>query len=435
MSLVISTAFHSSYIQSRAFVVMGVLGTSDVDDDLLYQILVAFKNALASLADTEPNTVIGILRCITRVVPGTPRNGRYLAQIAWLAIALMEYGDVALFAEAAALLQASLETLEKQEIFSEQQLIPFLFEARVPLEEVMLQIDDYIGLSFEKNFSFTLAAIIFRGMRASQTSTNNASASLLKTLLRLSAQSAYTERGTPQQDRAIHSESLGYFLALLPTAPTVSNMHTLLKEAGVGPFWFEAVKSLDVEDVEDGVPRVSSQLLGLNDTSVALLVATFLGAMLNSATAVSEREILFTLLADMSSQYPETITQMYVYQCSMTSDNAYLSLYYRYESIQERVIDAFSNVTNPAILSAVGIIFRASIMEIPWQNISKSRLNGSASTIGTIDPTVQGAGRIQLALLEEMQMRGMLSPHQFLPRTAGMRLLHCMVDLVGRIIE
>jgi hypothetical protein len=68
---------------------MGVLASSDVDDDLLYQILVAFKNALSGSADTDCSTAVEILRCITKVVPATPRNGRYLSQIVWLAIALM----------------------------------------------------------------------------------------------------------------------------------------------------------------------------------------------------------------------------------------------------------------------------------------------------------------------------------------------------------
>lgn len=100
------------------------------------------------------------------------------------------------------------------------------------------------------------------------------------------------------------------------------------------------------------------------------------------------------------------------------------------------MIDAFSNVTNPTILSAVGEIFRASMLDFVYQHNPTSRtLNGSASTVGTFDPAHPGAGRMQIQMLEEMGMRGVLAPHLFLSNAGGNRLLGCIVELVGRIIE
>jgi hypothetical protein len=107
-----------------------------------------------------------------------------------------------------------------------------------------------------------------------------------------------------------------------------------------------------------------------------------------------------------------------------------------YESIQERVIDAFSNVANPAILGAVGVIFRASMLDAVNQQISSIRPNASASTLGTLDTIgQQHAGRVQLAQLDEMQMRGMLTLHHFPNKPGTNTLLHCMVEIVSRIIE
>jgi len=309
MSLIISTAFHVSYIQPRAFVVMGVLATSDVDDDLLYQILVAFKNALAASADMDTSTAVGILRCITKVAPATPRNGRYLCHVVWLAIALMEYGHVTFFAEAAALLQASLETLDKQDAFGDQTLSSFLMETRGPLEDTAIQIDEFVGLSFESNFSFTLASIIFRGLRHSQSQVQQTTTDLLRTLLRLSARTAPPQYGVPRAELTISLESLGYFLALISTTPTISMFQTILQEAGAGTAWLDnSSRSTDSEDT--GAARIPLQALGIQDAKSALLVATFLGTMLNSATANAEREMLFSLLADMATVYPETISQV-----------------------------------------------------------------------------------------------------------------------------
>jgi len=91
---------------------------------------------------------------------------------------------------------------------------------------------------------------------------------------------------------------------------------------------------------------------------------------------------------------------------------------------------------NPTILSAVGEIFRASMLDFVYQHNPTSRtLNGSVSTVGTFDPSVVGASRIQLQLLEEMGMRGVLAPHMFPSGVGGNRLLGCIVELLGRIIE
>ncbi|KAG8833280.1 Ras GTPase activating protein ira2 [Serendipita sp. 399] len=414
MSLVVSTAFHCSYIQSRAFVVMGILATSDVDDDLVYQILVAFKNSLEPTPEMDPATPVGILRCLAKIIPGTPRNGRYLTQIVWLAIALMEYGDVMMFAEAAQVLQKSLETLERQGTLDDLPLTASFLEFRLPLEDVSLQIDDYIGLSFDNNFSFSLAAIIIRGLRHPQTHVQDASAALLRTLLRLSVRNAGGSGTTSNVDGTVPLDALGYFLALIPTVPTPSAVHTLMRDAGVGSNY--SGPSDRYLDDESGPARIPLDALGIKDNGTALLVATVLGTMLNSATANPERETLFALLAEMSVAHPMVVAQIY-------------------ESIQDRVLGAFNNSTNSTILSSVGAIFRASMLDSASQHIQGSRLNGSASTLGTMDHPNQIASRAQLVLLEEMQMRGILSPHSFLPRSAGARLLHCIRELTMRIIE
>jgi hypothetical protein len=429
MSLVISTAFQSSYIQSRAFVVIGVLGTSDVDDDLLYQILVAFRTALANSLDTDGSSLVSMLRCITKVVPGAPRHGRYLPQVVWLAIALLQFGEVTHFAEAAKLLQASLETLDHQGVFDDQPIINTLFNARSPMEDVTQQIDQLLNLSFETNFSFALASIIFRGMR--HPPTIGESSSLLYTLLRLtthSRQSQGTDSGPAL--RPVPPDALGYFLSLLATTPTRTAYWKLLRESGAGPGWLPESVAQEDERVP-GVPRVALGLLGIQDHHTAVLITSFLGSMLNSAGAEPEREIVFSLIADISAVYPDVVAMVYGYPLFI---ERLLIIICRYESIQDRVVEAFANVSNPAILHAVGIIFRTSMLDPVWS--SHVAMNGSASTLGGYGDGVEhGPGRVQVLALEEMQMRGILMPHLLVPRSVGTKMLQWMVDLVSRIIE
>lgn len=429
MSLVISTAFQSSYIQSRAFVVIGVLGTSDVDDDLLYQILVAFRTALTSSLDTDGSSLVSMLRCITKVVPGAPRHGRYLPQVVWLAIALLQCGEVTLFAEAAKLLQASLETLDHQGVFDDQPIINTLFNARSPMEDITQQVDQLLNLSFETNFSFALASIIFRGMRHPLTTA--ASSSLLHTLLRLTTrpqQTPVVDTGPPL--RPVPPDALGYFLSLLATTPTQSPYWKLLRESGAGPGWLPD-PSIEEDERVPTVPRVTLDLLGIQDQHTAVLITSFLGSILNSAGAEPEREILFNLIADISAIYPDVVAM--VYGSPLLTEHL-LIIICRYESIQDRVVEAFANVSNPSILHAVGIIFRTSMLDPVWS--SHVTMNGSASTLGGYtDGTEHGPGRVHLLALEEMQMKGILMPHVLVPRSVGTKMLHWMVELVSRIIE
>jgi hypothetical protein len=54
MSLVSSTAFqYSPAVQARAFITLGTLAVSDVDDDLFYQMIVALKKVLSETKQSD----------------------------------------------------------------------------------------------------------------------------------------------------------------------------------------------------------------------------------------------------------------------------------------------------------------------------------------------------------------------------------------------
>ena len=62
MSLVTATAVQvSPAVQARAFIVLGALATSDVDDDFFYQMLVALKTALSQFNDADTLAVVSML--------------------------------------------------------------------------------------------------------------------------------------------------------------------------------------------------------------------------------------------------------------------------------------------------------------------------------------------------------------------------------------
>ncbi|KIO22012.1 hypothetical protein M407DRAFT_28426 [Tulasnella calospora MUT 4182] len=408
VGLVTSTAFQlSAYIQSRAFVVLGTLASSDVDDDLLYQILVAFRTALATSSESDTGAVVSMLRCIRKVVPGLPENSRYLAQILWLAIALIQSSYISLFSESAWLLQAALETLHKQGAFDGEEIPTMLLAAREPLEEISSQLDSVLGVSFDGCFSFSLASSIFKGIR--QPPTRDAALAVLHTLLKLTARSPI-DAGLPEESRPIGGDAVGYFLALLPLTRSNTEYKKLLQEAEVGSKWLqETVTSYaDTED-EEAVPRIPHDLIGIRNTQEALLVISFVVSMANSAHSEKEQELLFCLLASMAEIYPDLMALAY-------------------DGLMDKLNDIMASSKNANLLEACGTIFRISVSE---QMTADSRSLSSLSFSAQNGPSASN----YLLSLQQIGMFGLANHHRFLPSDRSLPLIKWINELVTRIIE
>jgi hypothetical protein len=95
MSLVSSTAFqYSPAVQTRAFVTLGTLAISDVDDDLFYQMIVALKKVLSETkqSDTDLCIILSMLKCFAKLVPSLTPGSRFFPQLFWLGVALLQTG-------------------------------------------------------------------------------------------------------------------------------------------------------------------------------------------------------------------------------------------------------------------------------------------------------------------------------------------------------
>jgi hypothetical protein len=307
MALVTSMAFQlSAAIQTRAFIVIGTLATSDVDDDLLYQMLVAFKTALSQSSETNTTSVVSMLRCICKIVPALPDNSGYISQVFWLAVALLQSSHIAFYIEATDLLRTTLEHMESRNRLRGS-VSATLLDGRNPLEDIAIQLDQLLALSFDSSFSFSLASIIFKGIRHSML--KDSAEAALRTLLRITVRSGASASGTAEESRdVLHPDALGYFLALLPLSTTPAAYRRLLEDCDASPSCLaEAV------DESESVPRVSLGFIGLHDATTALLLTSFVGAILTTAQGDdAETEILFNLLWDVSALYPDIVSMAYV---------------------------------------------------------------------------------------------------------------------------
>ncbi|KAG5352330.1 hypothetical protein C0989_002775 [Termitomyces sp. Mn162] len=408
MSLITSTAFQvSPAVQTRAFIALGTLATSEVDDDFLYQILVAFNNALAKVTDSTVS-VVSMLRCMCKVVPALPQDSRYICLLFWLAVALLQASHPGFYVEASCLLSVTLESIEQRGMFQSETVPSFLLKARAPLEEVTSQLDGMIGMSFDSSFSFSLASIIFKGMR--QQRLKEAAGLVLRTLLQVTVRVELND-GVPNGFKdSISSDVLGYFLALIPSYTKTKAYRQLLRDCKIDDAWLPDA-GLNIEDEEGGTPRISPAFLGINDSNTALLVTTFVGTMLCTAQGDdAETEILFALLSDIAIQFPQTVSLAY-------------------DTLQDRIKEILANASNPSIIRSVSTIFRLSVQDHSRQ----STLRGSSSTLSTVDET-QGPGQKHLNALEDLGMQGLANNLTFLKGSHATTMINWIPELVSLII-
>ncbi|KAJ7458402.1 hypothetical protein B0H11DRAFT_187286 [Mycena galericulata] len=420
MGLATSTAFqYSPAIQMRSFTTLGTLLTQEADDDYLYQMLVALRTALQQASEQDSAIVVTMLRSLAKVVPALPDTSRYFAALFWLAVALLESSHVVFYIEAGTLLSVTLESMRARGMFRHGSVSTVLLEGRDTLESVLGQFDSILSISFDTNFSFALASVLFKGMRASIVRAE--AEKVLRTLLGVTMRPYVREEGDINGVRdALAPEALGYFIALLPVSTTHAAYRRLLKECNLGEAALPETSGID--DATDA-PKVQVSLLGIDGAPTALLAASFIGAVVTSAQGNdAETEMLYCLLSDIGTSYPEIV--------AMT-----------YDGLQDKIRDIFSKASNPTIISAVSNIFRiAQEYSQPRAGFTATlpRGGGSTSTLSTVEEAAMFTpGRSHLEALEEINMAGIASNFVFLPLTGGAatKVIQWIPELVNLMVQ
>ncbi|KAI9261580.1 hypothetical protein BDA99DRAFT_547292 [Phascolomyces articulosus] len=315
MSLVASTAFQfNPAIQPRAFVVLGCLGREEIDDDLLYQILVALRGALSIFNESDPNLVLSIMMCLKNIVESLPGDSRYLLQLFWVAVALVQVNHSPIFVMAIDLLQAVLRALDASEFFVGDTVADVLLAAREPMSDVSRQLDRLCGVNFESHFSFALAATFMKGLRHS-----NAKDMIytgLTTFLDIECKQTPTGSG----EDVIESRTLGYVAGLLPIAAKNEALKELLRIAGLDGIYDDEMDAMFFDPKHTGghSKAASSSFyygifdrLDIPDNTTALLLISLLATQLNSADNESERLFIYGLLAEAAVAMPEVFALVY----------------------------------------------------------------------------------------------------------------------------
>lgn len=230
MGLVVGTCFqHNPATQPQAFTVLGYLAADEVDDDLVYQILVAMSTTLSHMTDTDSVLLNSMLRCLSRVVPGLLPDSRYASSLFWLAFAIAEMGYIPLFGAALDLMLTALKSLNDDG--SIEKVPQHLFDTRNAMDEAARKIDQIAGISFDQEPSFCLVAVILKGVR--HPSTKDIAIKVLIELLRLTAAQGVMS-ASDDDAPLIPKDSVAYFAALLPaSANSPEEMRALFVAAGL----------------------------------------------------------------------------------------------------------------------------------------------------------------------------------------------------------
>ncbi|KAI0403526.1 GTPase [Xylaria palmicola] len=168
MSLVASTAFQNNpAIQPRAFTVMGCLAREEIDDDLLYQVLVALRHSITRFGeDGSTDMLVAVVTSLSKMILKLTSASRYGLQLFWLAMSLIRLMPTArLFSCATQLLEAVLTNIGVSRELRSDKTASFLLQGRTSLEGATLPLDDVYGVHFtQDNFHFAVCACLVRGL-------------------------------------------------------------------------------------------------------------------------------------------------------------------------------------------------------------------------------------------------------------------------------
>jgi neurofibromin 1 len=267
MSLVASTAFQNNpAIQPRAFTVMGCLAREEVDDDLLYQVLVALRNSVGRFGeDSNSDMLVAIVTSLSKMMAKLPSASRYGLQLFWLAMSLLRLVPPNLFNCTAMFLESVLTNISTSGEMRDDKMVPYLLQGRGQLDEAALPLDEAYGVQFNsENFHFAACACLVRGL--TDTVTKATALRVLSTFLEMTSctttsPSASVSATTDKNPRDLSSSS-PYMALILARTVSVEELRDNLWSAGINPSGLSDISSSNrLRNAQDLVHMKDKDLL------------------------------------------------------------------------------------------------------------------------------------------------------------------------------
>ncbi|KAJ6247171.1 inhibitory regulator protein ira1-related [Anaeramoeba flamelloides] len=167
------SAFDNSSIQSRAFVVFGVISNQEIKKELINQIL---KKLYPLLIDPNLNSpeildlINSLLICLTHLYPLINQKIDLTLKMFWIAILFLELGELSIFPYALDMLNVIFNNLKERNVFERKSLKDVFMQVRLENEKLnnaLSYLEKIIGVQFYSDFDFALTTILLQA-RADQ---------------------------------------------------------------------------------------------------------------------------------------------------------------------------------------------------------------------------------------------------------------------------
>lgn len=293
MSLVASTAFQNNpAIQPRAFTVMGCLAREEVDDDLLYQVLVALRNSVGRFGDdSNSEMLVAIVTSLSKMMAKLPSASRYGLQLFWLAMSLLRLVPPNLFNCTAMFLESVLTNISTSGDMRGERMVPYLLQGRGQLDDAALPLDDAYGIHFNgENFHFAACACLVRGL--TDTITRATALRVLSTFLEMTTGASNSEQHT----RDLSSSP--YMALILARIVSTEELKDVLWQAGINPDILPDVSQ----------PRPAQDLTAMKDKDLLLNTAIELVDFQYLEDAVQSRSLQW--LEELATVRPAVVMHL-----------------------------------------------------------------------------------------------------------------------------
>lgn len=238
--------------------------------------------------------LISMLRCLTQIITGVSLESRYGgASTFWLGLGILQTGRIPLISAAIDLLVAALKQAEGLGLAEAG--IQQLFLVHRPRDVAVMKLDAYTGVDFdtEITFTFSVAALAYRGMRLE--ATRVATKEVFGLLMAPGLKNRKAQLGF------VPPQCLAYFLCRYSVKNNNAERRYLVDlTCGKGTF-----------DRMENHANVFS-LLDIPDSPTAIMVIALLFGMLRAAELEHERIMLLTTLAEAARQLPDIMAIWYV---------------------------------------------------------------------------------------------------------------------------
>lgn len=313
MSLTSQCAFVGNplWIKTRALTIVGAMLDEDrteLDNEGFYQWSNVTKQSLGQAEASDPWPVISLYHTLTRLLPyfklqPDPPYGQFV----WVAIRAISISSTVSYPYACELLMAAVRCLIKGQSIHSQMNAHLYEDSRTMIRGF----ENTYSISFDNEFSLSLAYILFIGVRPS--STKEAYKKTVTYLMEHTITNVRRVDAKPNDNmRPIHPEVLGFFMGLLPFMMTQADLRNLIRLADGGEQWAQSDSESESQDqrmkTEKSFIRLPIEVFGNMQPRTALLICSFACMMLKTCSVYDpEATMLYTLLADLSGRFPDIV--------------------------------------------------------------------------------------------------------------------------------